>query len=104
MNIWEIFDTNIQLTWQQSERSELALLNYDNKPYMLQIYRTQFNQITELIGKNTAEVSFFRYDLNDQQSFSTTYDVPSPTMLYGVISNALTDKFAEYDAFYFSAE
>jgi CRISPR-associated Cas5-like protein len=104
MNIWEIFDTSIQLTWQQNGQYELAALNFENIPYVLQIYKTQLRQIPELLGKNTAEVSFFRSDLTDQQSFSTTYDVPSPTMLYGVISNALADKFANYDAFYFSAE
>lgn len=104
MRLWEIFDTSVQLEWQQNGQHELSSLNYGNKPYILQIHKVQLQQIPELLGKKTAEVSFFRDDLTDQQSFSTTYDVPSPTMLYGVISNGLSDKFVEYDAFYFSAE
>lgn len=105
MKLWEIFNTNVKLSWHQIGNFELASILYNNTPYTIQLHNISMNHIPELKNKKIAEVSFYRSDLEHGEAFSTTNAINvTLTALYGVVSNAVMDKFTEYDAYYFSAE
>jgi hypothetical protein len=98
----KFFDTSIDLEWQRNGRYKLCSFKYGEFQYTIQIENKPIH-ITELKGKNTAEISFFRTDLSDEATHSTTGDIDLPFKIYGVVANALAEKYHEYDAFFFSA-
>ena len=61
--------------------------------------------IPELKGKRTATVSFAEQQEADvEKAFSTTGKMGRAShYVYSIVANALSDKFQDYDAYYFSA-
>lgn len=107
MKLIEIFDHTEILDWQRNGKFELAKLILDNAAYLLQIESKLLfpkNQVLELVGKKTAEVSFNLLDIAGDNSFSTSNSSTKPIKVYGAVLNGLAEKFTDYDAFYFSAE
>jgi hypothetical protein len=104
MKLQEIFDSAINVEWQKNGKFELAGFVSGEK-YVIQIERRNFSQFPELAKYKTAEVSFFRYDINNPDSaFSTApQSINVPVKVYGIVYNAIKSKFSEYDAFYFIA-
>lgn len=102
MKIREIFDTNIDVEWQQSGKFELAGFTC-GEDYVIQIEKREIHGFEELKNAKTAEVSFFRNDI--VAAFTTakqTLDVP--VKIYGTVLNAVSGKIDDYDAFIFTAE
>jgi len=105
MKITEIFDSSLNLDWEQQGRYKLAAFSVDGIWYQIQIEEKPIVHAPELRGKKTAEVSFFKKDSSDdEKAHSTANDQDAPSAVYGVVMNALKDQFAHYDAFYFSCE
>jgi len=103
MIVLEVFDTKLDLKWQTTSRFELASFKYKHAEFLIQIEK-KLLPFKELKGKKTAEISFSRNDVQDvEKSHSTIGDVEFPSAIYGIISNALADKFSNFDAFYFIA-
>lgn len=104
MKLKEIFDSESKIDWQQNGRFELAGFVSDEK-YVIQIERKKFYQFPELINAKAAEVSFFRYDVdNPDAAHSTTpQSIQVPVKVYGIVFNALKSKYADYEAFFFIA-
>lgn len=103
MQISEIFDTNLNLTWQTSGRFLLSSFKFETGQYLVQIEIKPIKFLS-LKGKKTAEISFSRNDIEDgEAAHSTTSDEKIPFKVYGAVSNALMEKFDEFDAFYFIA-
>jgi methionine synthase II (cobalamin-independent) len=105
LKIQEIFDNYADIVWQQNGRFELASFVCGEK-YVIQIDRKNLNQFPELKRSRVAEISFFRYDVDDSDAAHTTarQDLDVPVKVYGIVLNALLKKMEEYDAFFFSAE
>jgi len=105
MKIQEIFDTSANLVWQQNGRFELTAFN-QGENYVIQIDRKNFNQFPELKHFKVAEISFFRYGVenSDEAHTTTTQNLDVPVKVYGIVLNALLKKMDDYDAFFFSAE
>lgn len=103
MKINEIFNTKIKVNWQISGRFELTSFHVDDIEYTIQIEKKPLH-FDELLNKKTAEISFFRNDIDNTETVhSTTNDAKRSLSVYGAIANALVEKFASYDAFYFIA-
>lgn len=105
MKICEIFDTNLDVEWQQNGRFELAMFTY-GEDYIIQIEKRKLHGFQELNKAKTAEVSFFRKNIEDGvATFSTTkQSVDVPVRIYAIVLNAISGKMDDYDAFFFSAE
>ena len=103
MKMNEVFDSSIEnLKWQRRGRFELAKVSINDLEYVIQVEQKPLD-VMELKKYNTAEVSFFLNVENDEQSHSTTGTAQrAAPSVYGVVLNALLDKFKEYDAFYFT--
>jgi hypothetical protein len=105
MILWEIVDSEVDINWIDKSTYELGAFKLDEKMYVIQIRRIHVPGVEELSNKRTAEVSFFRGDIEDvERAHSTLGDVLYPFKIYGVVFNALVKKFQEYDAFFFTAE
>ena len=105
MKITEIFDSNLDLQWQQNGRFELTSFTVGNMEYSIQIEAKPLPSIPELKNKRTAEVSFFTKDTDISKAFSTQYEFGNSAIkVYGVVLNAIANKFKDYDAFYFIAK
>lgn len=104
MNISEIFDSSLlDIRWQINGRYILCSFKIKDSEYQIQIEKKPL-PYDELKGKRTAEVSFSRNDIDDiEKSHSTTKSSDFPGRIYGIVSNALTKKFEDFDAFYFIA-
>ena len=103
MKINEIFDKTIKLHWQQRGRFELTSFDANGERYIIQIESKPVNS-QALTNKKTAEVSFFTDNTDVEQAHSTTGRTNhTASSIYGIIFNALADKFQQYDAFYFTA-
>lgn len=105
MKILEIFDTNIDVEWQQNGRFELAAFTC-GEDYVIQIEKRKIHGFQELKNAKTAEVSFFRKDIKDADATFTTAKqvLDVPVRIYGIVLNAISGKMDEYDAFIFTAE
>jgi hypothetical protein len=107
MKLQEIFDHTEQLVWQRNGRFELSQFKINDGIFNVQIDRKSLDhRFKELIGKRTAEVSFYRADIDDdKKAFSTNSGTTksSTAKVYGAVLNGLSDKFNEYDAFFFLA-
>jgi len=105
MKIREIFDTNIDVEWQQNGNFELAEFTCGEQ-YVIQIEKKALSNFQELKGAKTAEVSFFRKNIEGESASFTTAKQPIdvPVRIYGIVLNAVSEKIDEYDAFVFSAE
>jgi hypothetical protein len=104
MEIWEIFDSSIKdLKWQKTGRFELTEFEVDSQSFIIQIEQKRLH-LPSLNAFKTAEVSFFRKDLDGEKAFSTGNQSTIPSSVYGIVSNSLLDKFKEYDAFFCTAE
>lgn len=105
MKIQEIFDTSTNIVWQQNGRFELAAFDQGEK-YVIQIDKKKFHQFPELNNSNVAEISFFRYGVENSDEAHATIRQNSdvPVKVYGIVLNALLKKMDDYDAFFFSAE
>lgn len=102
----EIFNHTEQLNWQLNGRFELAEFTVDNVKFQIQIDRKPLDAFADLKNKKTAEVSFFREDIqNHDDAHSTAGNSKKISVkVYGAVLNGLKDKFDNYDAFYFTAE
>jgi len=105
MKLDEIFDTKLDLSWQLHGRHELTSFTVEDKTFVIQIERRPLSEVPETNGLKTAEVSFYRHDLDNDDAFNTTKESPKMTSaIYGIMTNAVAVKFESYDVFYFSAE
>jgi hypothetical protein len=105
MKICEIFDTNLDVEWQQNGRFELAAFVY-GETYVIQLEKKKIPKLTELNGAKLAEASFYRSGMEGENaSFTTTKQaIDVPVRIYDVVLNAVSGKIDEYDAFIFTAE
>lgn len=105
MKVFEILNHAEELLWQKSGRFELSQFFIDGTPYVIQIEHRGFMQFPELEKSLTAEVSFFRNDIeNPDKAFGTVNQIKKPPVkVYGAVLNGLKDRFSDFDAFYFIA-
>jgi hypothetical protein len=107
MKLYEIFNSKVDLMWQKQGRFDLAPISFEGLPYQIQIEKKPlYDVFVEALKIKSAEVSFYKVDVdNEDKAHSTSNDFKiNPAMLYGVIANSVSEKFSEYEAFYFSAE
>ena len=107
MQLIEIFDTDLPLAWNKNGNIEQAVFKCDEEIYVIQIEIKPLLDIPELKGKKTAEVSFFKHvegEENSDKNFSTNQTKTFSISVYSVVGRNLKRKFADFDAFYFSAE
>jgi len=103
MKLSEIFDSDVDLQWQINGRFILTSFTANGIPYLIQIEKKPL-YFDELKDKKTAEVSFARNDIEDtEKAHSTAKSSNFSAPTYGVVANALTKKFEDFDAFYFTA-
>jgi hypothetical protein len=103
MKLTEIFDTDVAIHWQRNGRFELGGIVFSGHEYIIQI-ETKPLMFNELLGRKTAEVSFFRNTEDSEAAHSTTGDIKQPFALYGSVASGLLKRFQDFDAFYFAAE
>jgi hypothetical protein len=104
MKLQEIDNTSLDFPVSRHGDFLLGVFTYEGKPYVLQLHVRPL-QFEELRGLRTAEVSFFRHDIQGDKSYATVDDLDAaPFKVYSVITNRLVDLSADFDAFYFSAE
>lgn len=106
MKLVEIFNSKIDLDWQKHGRFELSQFFVNETPYIIQIEKRPILELQLEDSIKTAEVSFFRHDIeNEKKAFSTQQEnIKVPYVVYGAVGNALKQKFNNYDLFYFTAE
>lgn len=106
MKLEEIFDSKIEnLQWEKHGDYELAGFYVNHIPYTIQIEQKTIPNVNGLFDYKTAEISYFRTDKDNNDAFKTTGESEFDTYaLYGVLINALINKFEDYEAFYFSVE
>lgn len=105
MQLTEVFDTNIKLEWTTRGRFELASFIVKDVGYVIQIERKPIRMVEELKNKKTAEVSFFTKTGNADESHTSTNKIGNAApKVFGIVFNAIAEKFKQYDAFYFSAQ
>ena len=101
MKVNEIFDSRKEIHWQTNGNFELGVFEHNGFEYLIQIEKRSL-PFDELLPNRTAEISFSRLDIEDSdQAHSTTNDENYPFSVYGIIANALSIKFTDFDAFYF---
>lgn len=101
----ESLNTKLSLHWQYKGTYELTSFTIGKYVYIIQIESKPL-PIKELQGLKTAEVSFFLQNPpKGQTGFDTTNAFKqSATKIFGIVYNALIDKFDNYDAFIFTAK
>lgn len=100
----EIFDSKVDVHWIRKGRFDLAKVETETQDYQIEIEKITLNdwKIPELDGKRIGEILFgVIKEVQTDNSFKTQRKEQNATKIYGVVSNALIDKFSEYDAFYF---
>jgi hypothetical protein len=102
--IFEIGNTSLSLTWQVNGDFLLTRFLFEDRPYDIQIHRMPI-MLPELKNKRAGMVSFWRADLPDEESFSTTNDVDGiPVKVYSIVLNGVHGLFDDFDAFGFIVE
>lgn len=99
----EVFDTEIEIEWENLSKGEHALFKYGEHVFVIQIVPIHL-PLKELKGMNIVEASFYRKDLDGEASFSTTDEYEVPVKVYGGVMNAFADKFVAFDGMYFEAD
>lgn len=101
MNLIEIFDTTLDLTWQTRGRFELSEFIIDNEKVVLQIENKPLFDISpDLKNKITAEISFFI-----KTGFYTLLNNNKHALkIYSIIANGFNIKIRDYDAIYFKID
>lgn len=103
MKLNEIFDTDLNISpddWQQKGRFLMVNFIINNQGYTIQLEQKNIDGI-----KNSAELSFFRNDIDDSEAaFSTTDNQLNPLKVYGIVGNAVLPMANKYDAILINAE
>lgn len=103
MKLEEIFDTKQNVEWQSRGEFELTKFIVDNIEYVIQIQKMDNKNITETSTRKIGELSFRLKNVSDDTAFSTKLNTTAPIKVYGIVLNALLEKFNEYDGYYFIA-
>lgn len=102
--VFEIGNTSLALTWQVSGDFLLTRFSFEDHQYDIQIHRMPI-MLPELKNTRTGMVSFWRADLPDEESFSTTGHAGEvPVKVYSIVLNGVHGLFDDFDALGFSVE
>lgn len=103
MKLNEIFDTDLHIEpkdWKQQGRFLMTGFKLNGQGYTIQIERKPIEGIS-----NGAEFSFFRNEIKDNEAaFSTTNTQIGPTLIYGIVANAVLPMINNFDAILITAE
>lgn len=98
----EVFDSKIDVSWSKQAWGYIGGFSINDQPYKVELRKTT---VAGLKGHNPAEVSFYLADVTDDSAFASTNKAHHiASTIYGVVFNALNERYDDFDAFYFSAE
>jgi len=103
MELWEILTSTAVIDWEHKGNFELGEFTVDDRRFVIQIERKNPPGAFDPSSR-FAEVSFWSHGVDGDDAFKSDGRFTSPARVYGIVANALIDRFSDYDAFYFSAE